>query len=101
MRSWIGCCIRNAYPLDTSRRYGFKEHQGHLNGHYPHFTQPTVQRLYDTVRSLKQWPHRGRTGREEGTRELVLASLPYILVYRVKEQSVEVLRICSTGQTLT
>jgi len=48
----------------------------YLKEHHPHFTQPTVQRLYDTVRSLKQWPHRGRPGRHEGTRELVLASLP-------------------------
>jgi plasmid stabilization system protein ParE len=54
--------------------------------------------LYEGVRSLKTMPHRGRAGREEGTRELVFTDLPYIAVYRVKEQSVEILRIYHGAQ---
>ena len=54
--------------------------------------------IYEGVTSLKDFPHRGRSGRIEGSRELVLAPLPYIAVYRVKEQSIEVLRIYHAAQ---
>lgn len=49
--------------------------------------------MYAAIQSLKEWPHRGRIGREEGTRELLFPPLPYIAVCRVKKQSIEVLRI--------
>ena len=42
--------------------------------------------------------YRGRVGREEGTRELVFTSLPYVAVYRVKEQTIQVLRIYHGAQ---
>ena len=60
---------------------------------YPSFAEPTVHKLYDGIRSLKTFPHRGRKGREEGTRELVFAPLPYVAVYRVKGDAIEVLHI--------
>ena len=43
-------------------------------------------------------PHRGRVGREEGTRELVFTSLPYVAAYRVKEQTIEILHIYHGAQ---
>jgi addiction module RelE/StbE family toxin len=36
------------------------------------------------ISSLRKFPRRGRIGKLEGSRELVLALLPYIAVYRVK-----------------
>jgi plasmid stabilization system protein ParE len=54
--------------------------------------------MYASIGSLKEWPHRGRPGREEGTRELVFPPLPYVAVYRVKEESVEILRIYHGAQ---
>ena len=57
-----------------------------------------MRKLYSAIQSLKEWPHRGRVEREEGTRELPFAPLPYIAVYRVKEQSIEVLRIYHGAQ---
>jgi hypothetical protein len=36
---------------------------------------------------VKDLPDRGRIGREEGTRELLFPPLPYVAVYRLKEQS--------------
>jgi toxin ParE1/3/4 len=70
----------------------------YLAEHNPQFAQPTVLELYETIRSLKASPHRGRVGREEGTRELVFTRLPYIVAYRVKEQTVEVLHIFHFAQ---
>jgi addiction module RelE/StbE family toxin len=70
----------------------------YLRERHPHYRQPTMRKLYEAIRSLKQWPHRGRLGREDGTRELLFAPLPYVAVYRVKEQIIEVLRIYHTAQ---
>jgi len=68
----------------------------YLEVHHPQYRQPTMRKLYNTISSSKDSPHRGRVGREEGTRELLV--LPYIAVYRVKEQTVEVLRIDHAAQ---
>jgi len=65
----------------------------YLKEHNPELAPPTVLKLYEAIRSLKAMPRRGRVGREEGTRELVFASLPYIAVYRAKEQTIEILHI--------
>jgi hypothetical protein len=54
--------------------------------------------VYDAIGSLKDIPHRGRVGREEGTRELFLPPLPYVAVYRVKEQSIQILRVYHAAQ---
>ncbi len=70
----------------------------YLKERHPHYQQPTIRKLYEAVPSLKRWPHRGRAGREEGTREILFPPLPYVAVYRVKEQSIEVLRIYHGAQ---
>jgi toxin ParE1/3/4 len=49
--------------------------------------------LYDRCMRLETFPNRGRIGRIAGTRELIFAPLPYIAVYRVKDDDVEILRI--------
>ena len=54
--------------------------------------------LYDGCGSLKSFPNRGRTGRIESTRELIFADLPYIVVYRVNDQVVDILRIYHAAQ---
>ena len=72
-----------------------------LREHHPNYRQPTMRRLYDTIRSLKTFPHRGRPGQEESTRELIFSPLPYIAVYRVKEESIEVLHIYHGAQDRT
>jgi toxin ParE1/3/4 len=70
----------------------------YLKRRQPQYRQATVRKLHGVVHSLKQWPDRGRPGSEDGTRELVFVPLPYVIVYRVSEQSVEVLRIYHTAQ---
>jgi toxin ParE1/3/4 len=59
----------------------------------PEAAARTAQHIYARVEELAIFPHRGRVGRKEGTRELVPAPLPYIVVYRVKESAVEILQI--------
>ena len=55
----------------------------YLKEHHPHYRQPTIRKLYETIRLLKQAPYRGRAGTEEGTREILFPPLPYVAVYRV------------------
>jgi len=66
---------------------------GYLKEHHPDYAQSTVRELYETIRSLRDFPQRGRPGRVEGTRELVFAPLPYIAIYRLRNNAIEVLRI--------
>ena len=51
---------------------------------YPHFAEPTVRTIYQGIRTLKRSPNRGRPGHRNGTRELALRPLPYVVVYAVK-----------------
>jgi addiction module RelE/StbE family toxin len=52
--------------------------------------------LYDGAMSLDTLPDRGHVGRIAGTRELVFD--PFIIVYRVKNETVEILRIYHAAQ---
>lgn len=40
-------------------------------------------RILQTIELLRTLPHLGRTGRRQGTREIVVAGLPYLVVYRI------------------
>jgi toxin ParE1/3/4 len=73
----------------------------YLRDHHPHYRQPTMRKLYEAIGSLKAVPHRGRPGRENGTREILFPPLPYVAVYRVKEQTIEILRIYHSAQDRT
>ena len=54
--------------------------------------------IYEGISLLKKFPGQGRTGRYPGTRELVLTGLPYLVVYRAREEVVEILRILHGAQ---
>lgn len=47
---------------------------------------------------LIDFPHLGRKGRVEGTRELVVAGLPYILIYHSEGDCVRILRVLHSAQ---
>jgi toxin ParE1/3/4 len=54
--------------------------------------------IYGSASELVQFPLRGRVGKREGTRELVLSPLPYIIVYTVEEETVHIVRILHGAQ---
>jgi toxin ParE1/3/4 len=70
----------------------------YLREHEPHLARSTMIAIRDEILSLRKFPHRGRPGEVEGTRELLHARLPYIVVYRVKEDVAEVLHIWHASQ---
>ncbi len=53
----------------------------------------TVLRLLEALEILASFPDAGRPGRVSGTRELVVVGTPYIVPYRVRDETVEVLRV--------
>lgn len=57
-----------------------------------------VLHLRDSALMLGGQPNLGRPGRIPGTRELVVANLPYILPYRVRSDAVEILRVFHTSR---
>ena len=75
-----------------------KSISNYLSDNHPHYREATVRKLYETIRELKQWPRRGRPGREEGTREILFPPTPYVAVYRVRDQYIEVMRIFHGAQ---
>ncbi|HAR63588.1 MAG TPA: type II toxin-antitoxin system mRNA interferase toxin, RelE/StbE family [Candidatus Margulisbacteria bacterium] len=46
-----------------------------------------------SVRVLSNSPGIGRPGRVKSSRELVLVDIPYIIAYRVKDSTIEILRV--------
>jgi toxin ParE1/3/4 len=46
--------------------------------------------LHGRIEMLAKFPEQGRTGRKPDTRELVFSGLPYLAVYRVHNDAVEI-----------
>lgn len=53
----------------------------------------TVVAIENAVESLKRFPALGRPGRVSGTRELVVSGTPYIVPYRVRGNTIELLLV--------
>jgi toxin ParE1/3/4 len=57
-----------------------------------------IRRIYDAIQTLRSMPFRGRVGRVEGTRELVVPGLPYVIVYEQGGEIVLVLNVVHGAQ---
>lgn len=59
-------------------------------------------RLIDAVRSRAQLladnPKLGRVGRIPGTREMILGGMPFLIIYRLTPDEVQILRLLHTSQ---
>ena len=52
-----------------------------------------IQRVLSAVEGLLRFPESGRPGRRVGTRELIVARTPYLVPYRLRGDSIEILRV--------
>jgi toxin ParE1/3/4 len=65
----------------------------YIGAENPKAAEQTVTRILDRVDELAIHPHIGRRGRIAGTRELVVSGTPFVVPYRVRDESVEVLSV--------
>jgi len=70
----------------------------YIQGDSPEVALKVAASIIDAVGELNTFSKRSRVGRIEGTRELVIDRLPWIAVYRVRDNAVEVARIYHGAQ---
>ena len=61
-------------------------------------TNPTsandiAKRILENVRMLEEFPHRGKSGRVPGTREITLTGTPFFIVYRVSSETLQIIAV--------
>jgi toxin ParE1/3/4 len=78
---WLRRALKN---LDEEAEYIARDN--------PEAAMRVVERIAASVGRLAIHPALGRPGRVPGTRELVVSGTPYIVPYRVRGDTVEILR---------
>ncbi|MBT2337196.1 type II toxin-antitoxin system RelE/ParE family toxin [Variovorax paradoxus] len=84
---WLRKALRN---LDEEASYIAEDDQK--------TAQLVVRRVLDSVAMLADQPGMGRPGRVPGTRELVVPRTRYIVPYRVRGDTIEILRVFHTSR---
>ena len=79
---WLHTALTN---LDAEAEYIAREN--------PEAAARVVAKIAAAVQRLARHPGMGRPGRVPGTRELVVPGPPYLIPYRVRSESVQILRV--------
>ena len=61
-------------------------------------SEGVLDRILASVGHLEKFPSMGRSGRVPGTRELVIAGLPFVIPYVIDRGEVAILRVYHTSQ---
>lgn len=69
------------------------EAQNYIARDNPAAAEAVAQRVWDAAKRLCDNPKIGRQGHVQGTREWPVSQTPYLIVYRVKNDAVEILRV--------
>jgi len=69
------------------------EAQEYIARDNPAAAQAVAQRVWDAAKRLCDNPQIGRQGHVQGTREWPVTQTPYLIVYRVKDDALEILRV--------
>ena len=84
---WLRKALRN---LDEEASY--------IAAEDPKAARLVVARIFRAVEQLIEHPAAGRAGRVPGTRELIVRDTRYILPYRVRGDTIEILRLFHTSR---
>jgi addiction module RelE/StbE family toxin len=85
---WLRAALRN---LD--------HHANYIAKNDPIAARNAVQRIQAAVDQLVEYPSMGRIGRVPLTRELIVGGTPWIIVYRVRADVVEIIRVLHGAQS--
>jgi plasmid stabilization system protein ParE len=69
------------------------EAQAYIAQENPFIAQTVAERIWQASRRLSETPRMGRPGIEPDTRHWVVKRTPYLIVYRVTDEAVEILRV--------
>jgi toxin ParE1/3/4 len=73
------------------------QHLAHLRSHIARDNPKAANRIagarLDAVERLAELPNLGRPGRVAGTRELVVPGTPYVILYRLRGDRLEVIAV--------
>ncbi len=86
---WLRTALRN---LDDEASY--------IATDDPKAAQLVVNSVLTSVSLLAEQPALGRAGRVAGTREIVVSRTRYIVPYRVRGNTIEILRVFHTSRRL-
>jgi toxin ParE1/3/4 len=64
----------------------------------PGAAEMMANRIVSAVEMLERYPQMGHRGRMEQTRELVIAGTPFVVIYRVGREQVDVLTVFHTAR---
>jgi toxin ParE1/3/4 len=79
---WLRLALKN---LDAEAEYIANDNE--------RASEKMVAAIRDAVKLLVDYPALGRPGRVSGTRELVVTGTPYIIPYRVRGNTIHILRV--------
>jgi toxin ParE1/3/4 len=65
----------------------------YLEAENPTAASEVIDRIVSAVERLEQFPHMGRPGRVDGSRELVVTGTAFVVSYRVRGESVQILAV--------
>jgi toxin ParE1/3/4 len=85
---WLRTALRN---LD--------HHANYIAKNDPIAARNAVQRIQAAVDQLAEYPSMGRVGRVPLTRQLIIGGTPWIIVYRVRAEMVEIIRVLHGAQS--
>ena len=71
---------------------------GYVAESRPESARRVAQSVIERLGTLERFPHLGRPGRVQGTREVVFPPLPFVAIYEVRDEQIIVLRILHGAQ---
>lgn len=70
----------------------------YISNNNPSAAEDVAEQILGTIDYLRDHPEIGRAGKLNGTRELIIPSLPYIVPYRVRTGIIEILGVLHTAR---
>jgi toxin ParE1/3/4 len=65
----------------------------YLEAENPKAAGEALERIISAVERLERFPQMGRAGRVEGSRELLVTGTPFLVAYRLKGESIQILAV--------